>query len=202
MYSGIIQTLASVVEVNKKSDLINFKLKVDSAYLEGIYIGASCAVNGVCFTVVSIENDILEFDAIKETMDCTTICGLKKSDQVHFERSLRVGSENGGHNISGHVHGVCKVEKIKNEKNVFELTLSLPKDYAKYVFYKGFISLHGASLTVSSYNEENAVFGVSLIPETLRQTIFKDVTQGDLLNFEVDQQTKTIVDAVEKTLKK
>ena len=200
MYTGIIQTLGRVYEANMKANLLNFKVEVDAAKLDNIFVGASCAIDGVCFTVVSIENNCLEFDSIKQTLDNTTIGDLKIGDLVHFERSAKYGDENGGHNISGHVHTKVELVRLLNEKNNHTLVFKTDSDWIKYIFDKGYISLQGASLTVSFVNVSECEFGVSLIPETLRQTNFGKLNIGDYQNIEVEQQTKTIVDVVERTL--
>ena len=202
MYSGIIQTLANVKTINHKDGLASFTLEVDKSFLGGVYIGASCAVNGVCFTVVSIDGNELSFDAIQTTLNLTTIGKLVEGESVHFERSLKMGDENGGHHISGHIHGMCEVSLLTKTANNVTIRLSVPGDHIKYIFDKGFISLHGASLTVSAIDPVNSWFEVSLIPETLKQTIFDKAEQGTFYNYELEQQTRTMVDVVERTLER
>ena len=200
MYTGIIQTLATVKTIEEKPGLKSFVLEVEKKFLDGIFVGASCSVDGACFTVVAIKGTNLWFDAIQETLDKTTLSQLQVGSKVHFERSLKYGDENGGHSISGHVHGTCEIKAIKTTENNWVLRLAVEKNWIKYFFEKGFISLHGASLTLSLVDEHESCFEVSLIPETLRQTNFGGFKVGDRLNFEVEQQTRTIVDVIERTL--
>jgi riboflavin synthase len=202
MYSGIIQTLAKVKNLNKKDGFLNFTLEVEPSVLNGVFVGASCAVNGACFTVVSIKSNILEFDAIQTTLKLTTIGELSEGDLVHFERSLKMGDENGGHHISGHIHGKCKLSKVIKTENNVTLRMIVPDGHIKYIFDKGFISLHGASLTVSEIEPSEDWFEVSLIPETLKQTIFSGAKEGGFYNYELEQQTRTMVDVVERTLER
>lgn len=200
MYTGIIQTKAKVSAVERKKDFLSFEVELDPKFLDGVFIGASCAINGACFTVVKFDHKHVGFDAIAETIKCTTIGSICVGDTVHFERSAKYGDENGGHAISGHVHGVCEI--IRRDKTDHNLTLvmRLPIGWSKYVFEKGYISLHGASLTVVSVRENE--FSVSLIPETLRQTNLGTFDLGQFLNFEVEQQTRTLVDVIERTLER
>ena len=202
MYTGIIQTLAEVVEITPGPENLNFKVAVDKAFLGGVFIGASCSIDGVCFTVVSFKNNVLEFDAIKQTMDASTVGELCQGDFVHFERSLKYGEENGGHNISGHVHTKAELVKINQSCANYTLVFKVDKEWVKYLFDKGYVALQGASLTVSFVNEDESLFGVSLIPETLRKTNFGSLKVGDFQNIEVEQQTKTIVDSIDRALKR
>lgn len=198
MYSGIVRTLGRVTKIDKSENLMSIVLRVDERFLEGLYLGASCAVNGVCLSVTSMKDNELSFDLIKETMNATTLSSLKISEDVHFERSLKVGEENGGHPLSGHIHTKAKVIALSKGDGVHNVTLSLDEKYAKYLFKKGFIGLHGTSLTVMETGKGS--FTVSLIPETLRQTIFSRAEIGTEYNIEIDQMTMAVVTTTERFL--
>ena len=196
MFTGIIAGLGYVTEASLSGDIL--RLGIQTSHGQGLNIGASVAIDGVCLTAVKQENDIVFFDVISETLAKTTLGSLKKTSKVHIERSLKMGDELGGHLVSGHVHGVGRVTGL--QKSPWLLNVEVGPQLSKYIFEKGFISLAGASLTVVSICDQ--VFSVALIPETLKVTKFKDVELGDLLNVEVDQSTRTIVDQVEATVAK
>ncbi|MEI8026929.1 MAG: riboflavin synthase subunit alpha [Pseudomonadota bacterium] len=196
MFTGIIAGVGYVTEATLSGNIL--KLGIKTAHGQGLNIGASVAVDGVCLTAVKQENDVIFFDVISETLSKTTLGSLKKDSKVHIERSLKLGDELGGHLVSGHVHGVGRVVSLQTSPWVMSIEVS--PQLSKYIFEKGFISLAGASLTVVSVGDH--VFSVALIPETLKVTKFKEVQLGDLINVEVDQSTRTIVDQVESVVAK
>lgn len=201
MFCGIIQTTTHVTHVLDKANLKSFSVSLDNEMRNGLAIGASVAIDGVCMTVVRIENDNVYFDAVQETLDKTTIGQLNEGSYVNVERSVKVGDEIGGHHVSGHVHGRSKIVDIdKTLDNNHVISFKVPDELVKYVFNKGFIALNGTSLTIVDVDQENKIIRVSLIPETLRQTTFYDKNVNDEVNIEIEQQTQTIVDTVEKVL--
>ena len=201
MFSGIVQTTTCVTHVLEKSGMKSFSVSLNETMRRDLAIGASVAIDGVCLTVVKMEGSDIYFDAVKETLDKTTLGRLAEGDQVNIERSIRVGDEIGGHHVSGHVHGKAEIVRIdESVDNNFLLTLKIPAGLIKYTFNKGYIALNGASLTIVNVDHQAQTIQVSLIPETLRQTTFKDKQLGDMVNIEIEQQTQTIVDTVEQTL--
>ena len=203
MFSGIVQTTAAVTHVYEKPGMKSFSISLDDEMRCDLIIGASIAIDGICLTVVKMENSDIYFDAVQETLDKTTLKQLAEGDRVNVERSIKVGDEIGGHHVSGHVHGKAEIIHIdKSVDNNFLLTLQIPTGLTKYMFKKGYVALNGASLTIVNVDHQAHAIQVSLIPETLRQTTFKDKQLGDKINIEIEQQTQTIVDTVEQTLAK
>lgn len=204
MFTGIVQTKATLVSIEEKEAFRTFVFSVEAQCLEHLTIGASIAINGVCLTVTRFEvskKDVVGsvyFDVIDETLRVTNLAKLKQRDKVNFERSVTFGTEIGGHIVSGHVHSVAVVEQINSTVNNCSMRLSLPGKYLKYVLPKGFISINGTSLTVGEVFEDG--FMIHLIPETLSVTNLGLVAQGDEVNIELDQQTYTIVKTVERVL--
>ncbi len=196
MFTGIIAGVGYVTEATLSKEILRLGIKTTQG--QGLIIGASVAVDGVCLTAVKQEDDVVFFDVISETLSKTTLGSLKKDSKVHIERSLKLGDELGGHLVSGHVHGVGRVTSLQTSPWVMSIEVS--PQLSKYIFEKGFISLAGASLTVVSVRDH--VFSVALIPETLKVTKFKEAQLGDLFNVEVDQSTRTIVDQVEAAVAK
>jgi riboflavin synthase len=207
MFTGIIQGKGTVSSVQKKPNLLHFSLSLPEEFSKNLKPGASISINGVCLTVTSTSftsssehpassTPLVSFDVIDESLQKTTLGNLAENDEVNVERSAKLGDEIGGHLVSGHVHSTAKVVDLFQKENIWNITVEPPAELMKYIFEKGFIALDGASLTVVEVTP--ATFTVSLIPETLERTTFKEKKIGDLLNIEVDQQTRTIVETLER----
>jgi riboflavin synthase len=199
MYTGIVQRVADIIAVEKKTGLNTLVINFDDALLNNLTIGASVAVDGVCLTVTTIENNHVIFDVMQETLNKTTLDLLNAGDKVNIERSAKQGDEIGGHILSGHIEGTATIAKISESENNYMLEFSCPREWMKYILPKGFIAINGASLTVID-TQATGGFNVSLIPETLRATTFKQKRLGDSVNIEIDNQTKVIVTTVERYL--
>ncbi|NGX42922.1 MAG: Riboflavin synthase [Chlamydiae bacterium] len=197
MFSGIVKGLGEVAEVHPKEGLLRYAVKLPKEWLEGLALGGSISVDGICQTVVKIEGDKVYFDAIQETINRTTIKNLKVGGKVNIERSLKVGDEIGGHMLSGHVFGVATIKEIRKTTNNVEMWFCCPAEWMKYILPKGYIAVDGASLTVVDVEPEGK-FSVHLIPETLRLTTLGLKEEGGLVNIEFDAQTQAIVDTVER----
>ena len=201
MYTGIVQGAFEAAEVERKPDFMSFAVRFPPELLEDLSPGSSVNVDGVCQTVVKAEGSLVWFDAMIETLRRTTLGELRQGDRVNIERSARVGQGNGGHEIAGHVDGVLEIiKRHESEDNLF-VTFRVPESYRRYVFDKGFLSVHGCSLTVSNLDKEAGTFEVYLIPETLRLTNLGTKEVGGRVNFEIDRRTQAIVDTVVDYLK-
>ena len=203
MFTGIVQTQAVVVDATNQGGVLRLALQVEQQYAENLNIGASIAINGCCLTVVKFASDtqgccVINFDVIDETLKLTNLGKLAVNDTVNFERSVTFGTELGGHIVSGHIHCMAEILSIKHHQDNCKMQLALAKEWQKYVLYKGFVSVNGASLTVGEVDEQG--FWLHLIPETLSITNLDNYHEGDKLNIEVDQQTYTIINTVENYL--
>ena len=203
MFTGIVQTQALVEHIANQEGVLRLTLKVKDAYANNLAIGASIAINGCCLTVVkfekvSQENTIISFYVIDETLKLTNLGLLKVNDMVNFERSMTFGTELGGHIVSGHIHTMAEILAIEHTQDNCKIQLAIQSTWQKYVLYKGFVSVNGASLTVGEVDEKG--FWLHLIPETLAITNLDRYSVGDRLNIEVDQQTYTIINTVENYL--
>jgi riboflavin synthase len=199
MFTGIVQGTYGVTSVHRELDLLTYAVDLDAERVDGLEVGASISIDGVCQTVVSIEGHRVSFDAIRETLDRTTLGALQAGDQVAVERSARVGDEVGGHDVSGHVIGQGEVVLARKEGHVCVLGIGVPPSWMKYVLNKGFIAVDGSSLTVCDATADGS-FAVHLIPETLRLTRLGQKRLGDRLNVELDPRTVAIVDTVERVM--
>lgn len=200
MYTGIITGTFPVQTFESRPGAATFSVALDETHLDGLQIGASVSIAGVCMTVTRVADGCAWFDASIETLARTTLGRLQAGDLVNIERSARAGAEVGGHPISGHIDGMAEVVAVEFPENNCILTVRLPADYLRYVFNKGFIAINGCSLTISELDKTTGQFKVYLIPETLRLTTFKAIRPGDPLNFEIDRQTQIIVDTIREAM--
>ncbi|MAD54580.1 MULTISPECIES: riboflavin synthase subunit alpha [unclassified Idiomarina] len=198
MFTGIVQTKAKVESLTDKGNFRHLTVSVEPHHLDGVQLGASIAINGVCLTVVHFKQDKVSFDVIDETLRLTNLGELTVGSEVNFERSLRVGDEIGGHYVSGHIHCTASIIDIEVSEHNWSAWLSLPQTQVPYLFAKGFIAVNGASLTVGQVQDNK--FSLHLIPETLRLTNLAALKPGDNVNIEMDQQTITTVTTVERVL--
>lgn len=209
MFTGIVQTQAKVVENNHNEGVLRLVLEVEQVHAENLNLGASIAINGCCLTVVKVclstsDNAIkvhqahVHFDVIDETLRLTNLGELAQGMRVNYERSVTFGTELGGHIVSGHIHCCAKVEQVIHQQSNCKIQLSIPTEWQKYVLYKGFVAINGASLTVGEVDEQG--FWLHLIPETLAITNMGVAEVGNRFNVEVDQQTYTIINTVENYL--
>lgn len=195
MFAGIVKGIGKVTALAKTKEGLHYGVLFPSELLHDLQMGASIAIDGVCQTAVEQKENIVFFDAIPETLRCTTLSHLQVDLSVNIERSLRLGEEIGGHLLSGHVCGTVQLESIKKESI---WTLSCSHDWTKYLFPKGYVGLNGCSLTVVDVSLNS--FSVHLIPETLKRTNLGLKEPGALLNLEIDAQTQATVDALERLL--
>ncbi len=198
MFSGITQGLFPVTFIDRKPGLLTYAVELSPQLSEQLKIGASIAVNGVCQTVVAIQQNVVRFDAIQETLNKTTLADLEMHTLVSIERSIHWGDEVGGHLVSGHVSGTGVIVKRIQKGDIFSLTIQCAADWMKYISPKGFIAIDGSSLTIGDTDSKQGLFDIHLIPETLRVTHFAHKKLHDRVNIELDSQTKLIVDTVER----
>lgn len=197
MFTGIVQDLISVQAIEHDDGLMRLTLDLGK-HTSGLQLGASVAVNGTCLTVTRVDQGIVMFDVIAETLRTTNLGDLQMGTLVNVERSFQVGDEVGGHIVSGHVTATGTVEQRVVSGHDHVLRLSIAEEWLKFIFHKGFIALDGASLTVSAVDRNAGWFEISLIPETLDRTTLGRVAVGDKVNIEVDSQTVTTVETVER----
>lgn len=199
MYTGITRGTFPVVRTARAPDLLSFAVELNDALVAGLEPGASVAIDGVCQTVVAVKDRVVSFDAIRETLDRTTLDGLTPGQRVSVERSYRIGDELGGHELAGHVIGTGVIVRARHEGDRHSLRISVPEAWMKYILHKGFIAVEGSSLTVGDVFPEGG-FEVHLVPETLRLTNLGQKAPGQRVNIELDARTVAIVDTVERVL--
>ncbi|RTE87336.1 MULTISPECIES: riboflavin synthase subunit alpha [Gammaproteobacteria] len=202
MFTGIVQTQAIVSDIVDQSEFRQLTVSLAEKWIENLEKGASVAVNGCCLTAVEFGlksgRAFIRFDVIDETLDKTNLGLLEVGTQVNVERSLQMGTELGGHIVSGHVQSQgTLLERVDTESNC-RMLIGLSEPWLEYVFSKGFIAVNGASLTVGEVEKQG--FWLHLIPETLEVTNLGSLKAGDKVNIEVDQTTFTTVETVKRVM--
>ena len=184
MFSGIVQSVGKIAAMEPRGGDVRLVVDADGLGVDGIALGDSIAVAGVCLTVVAIDATRLAFDVSNETLTCTSLGSLVVGSGVNLEKALRLADRLDGHLVSGHVDGVGRVLAIEPDARSQRWTFEVPTELAKYIAGKGSVCIDGTSLTVNE--TDGARFGVNLIPHTIAVTTFKDRRVGDAINVEVD----------------
>jgi len=200
MFSGIVQGTAEITSATQRDDVLTIEIELGENLIEGLEIGASVAVDGVCLTAVEIAESTAKFDIIEETIRCTTLDMARKNTQANIERSLKFGDEIGGHNVSGHVTSVATISEVKQGVNGRTLQLTSEGKEISYLMPKGFVAIDGISLTVGEVNRSTSTFDVHLIPETITATTIGGKQVGDKVNLELDSATVAAVEAAKQML--
>ena len=197
MFTGIVAGTSPIIDIEQKDIVRSLTLNLEG-FVMGLEIGASVSLDGVCMTVVSIDGNLVTFDAIEETLNRTTLGKLGVGSLVNIERSLKMGDELGGHIISGHVLTTAKILQIVNKGEGIDMMIENPPEVNQYILEKGYISIDGMSLTIGKVSEEN--FSLHIIPETIRITTIGKKNVGDYVNIEIDSRTQAIVDTIRKSM--
>jgi len=191
MFTGIIEEVGRVEKIHHKSG--NRRLTVSSSELvTELKTGDSIAVSGVCLTAVEITPTSVGFDLAEETWNRTSFSRIKEGALVNLELPMRADGRFGGHIVQGHVDGTGKflaLEAIPGTDNYW-LRIAIPPELARYVIFKGSLSIEGISLTVAGV--EGTRVTVAIIPHTVEMTNLKSLTSGDPVNLEVDVIAKYV----------
>lgn len=187
MFSGIVEEMATVVAIQKEHKNIHLTLKC--SFIDELKIDQSISHNGVCLTVVNIENDTYTVTAMKETLDKSNLGFLKPGDNVNIERSMKMNGRLDGHIVQGHVDGtaICKDIKDADGSTYFTFEYNFDKDMASRGYFtvdKGSVTVNGVSLTVCNPTENT--FTVAIIPYTFENTNFCNIKIGSIVNIEFD----------------
>jgi riboflavin synthase len=193
MFTGIIEDIGVVS--NLKSDLDNLHISIKSKISSELKVDQSVAHNGVCLTVVAINNDDYTVTAIKETLDKTNLSHLKINDQVNLERAMKLGDRLDGHIVQGHVDQTAVCTNIKQENGSWVFTFNYDAALSNITIEKGSITVNGTSLTVVNSGKNS--FSVAIIPFTYEHTNFNTFKEGTVVNLEFDVLGKYVAKLVE-----
>ncbi len=184
MFTGIIQGVGTMAAREPRGGDVRLVIDVGSLPFEGVELGESIAVNGVCLTVVEFAPGRFAADASNETLSLTTLGSLSPGDALNLERAMRPDDRLGGHLVSGHVDGVGRVAAIEPDARAQRWRFEAGPEVLRYVAKKGSICVDGVSLTVNQADDTG--FEVALIPHTIENTRFAHTGVGDPVNLEVD----------------
>jgi len=197
VFTGIVEELGTLVVREDGADSAVLRIRARKA-LEGVALGDSIAVNGVCLTVTGVQPDddgsaVWSTDVMAETLRRSSLRDVGAGDPVNLERAVTPQTRLGGHIVQGHVDGVGTVVSRTPGDDWEVVRIAVPADLARYVVEKGSITVDGVSLTVSALADEpEPWFEVSLIPTTLRETTLGERAPGDTVNLEVDVIAKYV----------
>ncbi|WP_137295043.1 riboflavin synthase [Nocardioides dongxiaopingii] len=189
MFTGIVEELGTIEAVEDQGDAIRLTVRATTV-LEDAGLGDSISVNGCCLTIAERTDTTWTADVMQETLDKTSLHGVRPGDQVNLERAVTAEKRLGGHIVQGHVDGVGQVLSRTPSEHWEVVEVSLPADLGRYLVDKGSIAVDGISLTVVEAGTDR--FTVSLIPETLARTTLGTRQPGDRVNLEVDVLAKHV----------
>ncbi len=193
MFTGIITGVGRIVAVHPLgSSLAHGKrltIQTPPSYLDDVAPGDSIALNGACMTATTLEaaDNRFSVDVSAESLDKT--CGLDHNGPVNLEKALRANDRLGGHIVSGHVDGIGQVSHFAQVGESWELRIAAPASLAKYLAYKGSITVNGVSLTVNRVHDlpdERCEISINLIPHTVSNTALGSLASGSHVNLEID----------------
>lgn len=192
MFTGIITGIGriSAIEALGQTSAHGKRLTLTCppAYLDDVALGDSIALNGACMTVTSLSLAEQQFTVDISAESLSKTAGLATAGPVNLEKALRAHDRLGGHIVSGHVDGVGSVTQFEQISESWALRVMAPKALAKYLAFKGSITVNGVSLTVNSVTDlsDGCEVSINLIPHTVQNTALHALTQGTLVNLEID----------------
>jgi riboflavin synthase len=189
MFTGLIQSLAEVAEVERRPPGRLLVLR-ESALAAGIHIGDSVALNGCCLTCVSVDGGRLSFEAGRETLSRTNLGELSPGDRVNVESSLALGDQLGGHFVTGHVDAMGTLDLRQDDGQWSTFWFRFPAPLRRQMASKGSIAVDGVSLTLVDVEAER--FSVALIPHTLAHTTLGNLAPAGRVNLETDLLAKYV----------
>lgn len=191
MFTGIVAAVGKVVDVSPLqggSDEAGVRLTIQAPgfSLAATRLGDSIAIQGACMTVVEFSGNTFKVDVSRESLNLTA--GLDSAGEVNLEHALKLGDSLDGHLVSGHVDGLGKVTHFEPVGESWDLRIHVPAKLAKYLAYKGSITVNGVSLTVNQVDDlaEGCEIRINLIPHTVQVTTLKNLRAGTQVNLEID----------------
>jgi riboflavin synthase len=189
MFTGLVEETGDLLALERSTGGVRLTVRA-LAITRGIVLGDSVAVNGCCLTVTAHEGETLAFDLLDETLARTNLGQLVPGAPVNLERALAAHARLGGHFVQGHIDTTSRVMAFEQIKADHRLEIALPREFARYVAFKGSIAIDGISLTVAEVREES--FAVWIIPHTLAVTNLRVKKATDLVNLEFDLLAKYV----------
>ncbi|HEY3158643.1 MAG TPA: riboflavin synthase [Vicinamibacterales bacterium] len=192
MFTGLIEAVGKVAELKSASG--GFRVRIRTGLASSLSLGDSLAVNGVCLTVVALDDGEVQADIGPETARVTTLGSLRQDQSVNLERPMAADGRLGGHLVQGHVDGTGLVDDIRPDGDSHWLTVSFDRSLAPFFIRKGSVAVDGVSLTVAGLGA--TVFDVMIIPFTWANTSLSSLKAHDRVNLECDMIGKYVARAV------
>lgn len=189
MFTGIIEEIGILKELKKSAQGALVVVECKNV-IQDVKLGDSIAINGICQTVVSFNNNSFSAQVSPQTLDVTTFSSIKPNDKVNLERALTLSQRLGGHIVTGHVDCIGKILSVEKLSDFYTLRFKVENNFRKYLADKGSVCINGISLTVAqTFSDE---FKVAIIPHTFENTNLKDLKIGDFVNLEFDILAKYV----------
>jgi riboflavin synthase len=183
VFTGIVEAVGRVAGLAPRGELVRIAIEAPGLR-EGVRVGDSIALNGVCLTVTGLTPPGFAFEAVKETLERSALGDLAEGARVNLERALRADGRLDGHFVQGHVDGTGTVRALERRGDDVRLRVDCGPEVAEYLVPKGSVAVDGVSLTVASARDTG--FDVALVPHTLAHTTLGERRPGDRVNLEAD----------------
>ena len=197
MFTGIVEAVGRVASLERDGELVRLQVEVPEIADE-VALGDSVAVNGTCLTVTGAERGRVHFDAVRETMERTSLGDLAVGDVVNLERAMRADGRLDGHIVQGHVDTTGRVRALERRGDDVRFAVDCDAEFARQLVPKGSIAIDGVSLTL--VDVEDTGFDVALIPHTLAETNLGGRRPGDRVNLEADVLGKYVLRYLDRIL--
>ena len=188
MFTGLIREMATVM--NFTNNILTLKAKYKPK------IGDSIAINGACLTVISLDNNTFSVELSPESQKTLAMQNYK--NKVHIEPAMMMGDRFEGHIVQGHIDCIGKIISIQPNGNSTDFFIQLPKKNFKFVIEKGSITIDGISLTINDVNNTKNIFRLTIIPHTIKNTLFLNYKVGSCINVETDMFSRYIFNMFKK----
>ncbi|MGB6102946.1 MAG: riboflavin synthase [Pusillimonas sp.] len=191
MFTGIVAAVGRIIDVSPFNEGghdagVHLTLQAQDFLRDSTKLGDSIAIQGACMTVVALGPDTFSVDVSRESLNRTA--GLNAVGEVNLEHALRLGDSLDGHLVSGHVDGLGEVSRFAPVGESWDLRIRVSRDLAKYMAYKGSVTVNGVSLTVNQVDDDanGCEIRINLIPHTVQVTTLKHLAEGARVNLEID----------------
>ncbi|NWG74325.1 MAG: riboflavin synthase [Rubrivivax sp.] len=192
MFTGIVTAVGRIVDATplgaQRPHGRRLTVETPAGWLDDVALGESIALNGACMTVTSLDATASRFTVDVSAESLARTAGLAGPGPVNLEKALRANDRLGGHLVSGHVDGIGTVTHFAPVGESWELRVLAPRELARYLAYKGSITVNGVSLTVNRVDDrdDGCEFSINLIPHTIEQTTLGTLSAGARVNLEID----------------
>ena len=183
MFTGIIEELGRVRSIERRGDGARIVVEARTV-TAGSHEGDSVAVNGVCLTALEVQRESFAADGSRETLDRSTLGRLRAGSPVNLERAVTPSTRLGGHIVQGHVDARGRFLSVSDHGSSWTVRIAYPPEIARYLVFKGSVSVEGISLTIAGLTDE--YFEIAVIPKTWEVTNLSHLRPGDEVNLEAD----------------